>query len=159
MAGVAATSLHGAEEALALIDVEYEVLPPVLDVVEAMKDDATLIHEDLKTDSLGAKSEKSSNIGSHYQWVLGDLDKGFEEADVVIERTLNTKMVHQGYIEPQNATVLWNADDRITIRCSNQGRFRCARSGVQNSGCARVQDSGDSVGDRWWVRWKNPGLS
>ncbi|MBK35105.1 MAG: oxidoreductase [Gemmatimonadetes bacterium] len=123
VAAVAATSLSAAEEAVDLIEVEYEVLPPVLDVVEAMKEDAPLLHEDLQTLSLGELSGKSSNIGSHFQWVLGDIDKGFKEADVVIERTLNTKMVHQGYIEPQNATVLWGEDDRITIRCSNQGAF------------------------------------
>ena len=55
--------------------------------------------------------------------VLGDVEKGFAEADVIVEREFTTKMVHQGYIEPQNATVHWNADDRITIWCSNQGAF------------------------------------
>ena len=123
VAAVAATSLHAAEEALDLIDVEYEVLEPVLTLDDAMKVDAVLLHEDLKTRSLGEKTDKSSNIADHSQWMLGDVEKGFAEADVVVEREFTTKMVHQGYIEPQNATVLWNQDDQITIWCSNQGAF------------------------------------
>jgi xanthine dehydrogenase molybdenum-binding subunit len=118
-----AASIHVAEEALDLIEVDYEVLEPVMTLDRAMADDAPLLHEDLRTRSLGENTDKSSNIADHSQWVLGDVEKGFAEADVIVEREFTTKMVHQGYIEPQNATVHWNADDRITIWCSNQGAF------------------------------------
>lgn len=123
VAGVAATSPHIAEEALALIDVDYEVLPPVLEVRQAMKEDAPLLHADLKTKSLGEKTDKVSNIALHVQYKLGDPEKGFQEADLVIEREFTTSTVHQGYIEPHNATALWNADGNLTVWCSTQGAF------------------------------------
>lgn len=123
VAAVAATSPHIAEEALALIQVEYEPLPPVLDVREAMKENAPLLHENLTTESLGEKTEKVSNIAKHLQFKIGDVEKGFQEADIVIEREFKTATVHQGYIEPHNATALWNADGHITIWCSTQGSF------------------------------------
>ncbi|HWP49918.1 MAG TPA: xanthine dehydrogenase family protein molybdopterin-binding subunit [Candidatus Limnocylindrales bacterium] len=123
VAGVAAINPHIAEEALALIEVDYEVLPPVLEVRQAMKEDAPLLHPDLKTKSLGEKTDKVSNIAQHVQYKLGDPEKGFQEADLVIEREFTTSTVHQGYIEPHNATALWNADGNLTVWCSTQGAF------------------------------------
>ncbi|MCZ6679960.1 MAG: xanthine dehydrogenase family protein molybdopterin-binding subunit [Candidatus Poribacteria bacterium] len=123
VAAVAAIDPHTAEEALELIDVDYEVLPPVINVRNAMKEDAPLLHEDLRTDEMGEKSEKPSNIASHFQHKKGDLDKGFAEADVVIEHEFTTATVHQGYIEPHNATALYNPDGQLTIWCSTQGAF------------------------------------
>ena len=123
VAALAASDPHTAEEALELIDVEYEVLPPVLEVREAMEDDAPLLHENLKTDAMGEKSEKSSNVASHFQHKKGDIDAGFAEADVIIEHDFVTGTVHQGYIEPHNATALYNPDGQLTIWCSTQGAF------------------------------------
>ncbi len=123
VAAVAATSPHDAEEALALIDVEYEVLPPVLNTQDAMKDGATLLHDDLFTSFLGEKSDKPSNVANHLRFEAGDVEKGFQEADVVVEREYHMATVHQGYIEPHNATALWNSDGRVTIWCSTQGSF------------------------------------
>ena len=123
VAAVAAINPHIAEEALELIDVEYEVLPPVVDVREAMNSDAPLLHEDLRTDEMGRKSENPSNVASHFQHKKGNLEKGFAEADVVIEHEFTTQTVHQGYIEPHNATALHNPDGQLTIWCSTQGAF------------------------------------
>ena len=123
VAALAANDPHTAEETLELIDVEYELLPPVLEVREAMKHDATLLHENLKTDAMGEKSEKSSNIATHFQHKKGDIDKGFAEADLIIEHDFVTGTVHQGYIEPHNATALYNPDGQLTIWCSTQGAF------------------------------------
>ena len=123
VAAVAAINAHIAEEALELIDVEYEVLPPVVDVREAMKSDAPLLHEDLKTDEMGKQSENPSNVASHFQHKKGNLEKGFAEADVVIEHEFTTQTVHQGYIEPHNASALYNPDGQLTIWCSTQGAF------------------------------------
>ena len=123
IAGVAATSPHVAEEALALIDVRYEVLPAVLTAPEGMKDDAPLLHDDLKTSELGEQTDRLSNLAEHFQHVKGDVEKGFAEADVVVEREFNTETVHQGYIEPHNASALWNQDDRVHVWCSTQGAF------------------------------------
>ena len=123
IAAVAATSPHVAEEALLSIDVEYEVLPPVLNVLDAMKEDAPLLQDDVFTSFLGGKADKPSNIASHLQFQVGDIEKGFQEADVIVEREYHMPTVHQGYIEPQNATALWNADGKLTIWCSTQGAF------------------------------------
>ncbi len=123
VASVAATSHHLAEEALDLIQVDYEVLPHVLDIHEAMKEDAPLLHEDMTTTSLGEATDKKSNNNKYGQYKLGDVEKGFAQADIVIEREFSTVMVHQGYIEPQNATALWNPDGQLTIWCSSQGSF------------------------------------
>ena len=86
VAAVAATGPHVAEEALALIQVDYDVLPAVLDVREAMKDDAPLLHEDVTTTELGEQSDKQSNVATHFRYELGDVEKGFKEADVIVER-------------------------------------------------------------------------
>ena len=123
VAAVAATSPHVAEEALSLIQVDYEVLPPVLDVREAMKADAPLLHEDVTTTELGEQSDKKSNIATHFRYELGDVEKGFGEADVIVEREFSTSTVHQGYIEPQNGAAFWNADGQLTIWTSTQGAF------------------------------------
>ncbi len=121
VAAVAATSANVAEEAIALIQVEYEVLRPVLDGQEAMKEGAPLLHDDMTTKVMGFDTGKKSNIANHHQVSLGDVEKGFREADVVVEREFHTASVHQGYIEPQSATVLWNTDGNITIWTSNKG--------------------------------------
>ena len=134
VAAVAATSPHIAEQALSLIDVEYEVLPPVVNVLDAMKEDAPILHERLAAVENpgirpgGLRSEdddngKRTNIANHFVFEVGDLGKGFQEADVIVEREYNTASVHQGYIEPHSATALWNADGNITVWCSSQGHF------------------------------------
>jgi CO/xanthine dehydrogenase Mo-binding subunit len=127
VAAVAATSPHIAEEALALIEVDYEPLPPVLDAREAMKDDAPILLDELRTDELGAKLDNPTNVASHIRHERGDLKAGFQQAAVIVEREFHTATVHQGYIEPQNATALYNHDGQLTIWCSTQGSF-----GVRN---------------------------
>ncbi|HIC18623.1 TPA: xanthine dehydrogenase family protein molybdopterin-binding subunit, partial [Candidatus Poribacteria bacterium] len=123
VAAVAATNPHTAEEAIDLIEIDYEILPPVMDVRKAMADGAPLLHEDLKTTSLGKTSEKASNVAKHLQFQQGDIEKGFAEADEVVEREFKTATVHQGYIEPHNATALYKSDGHLTVWCSTQGAF------------------------------------
>lgn len=123
IAGVAAINIHIAREATRLIDVKYELLPHVTSVLDAMKDGAPILHEDMKTRSLGVETDKVSNIANHFQHKKGDPDAGFKQADVVIEREFTTEMVHQGYIEPHNATAMWNEDGQLTVWTSTQGAF------------------------------------
>ena len=123
VAAVAAINSHVAEEAAALIEVKYEVLPPVLDVRKAMQADSAILLEDMRTDELGKKGDVPSNIAAHYQEQVGDIENGFQDASVIVEREFFTSMVHQGYIEPQNATAQYNPDGQITIWCSTQGSF------------------------------------
>ena len=122
--GVAATSPHIAEEALSLIKVVYEELPPVLTAPEGIAATGkAILHPGMKTDELGKKSGKASNVAQHFQHKKGDVAKGFKEADIVIEREFNTATVHQGYIEPHNVTALWNNDGRVLVWSSTQGAF------------------------------------
>jgi len=131
IAAIAAASPHLAEEALALIDVDYEVLPAVLNADEALQPDAPLLHERLVTmDSpamrpggWGDRSEPVTNLANRFEFRLGDLEQGFAAADAVVEREFHTRPVHQGYIEPHAATAQWNTDDTVTIWCSSQGHF------------------------------------
>ncbi|HEX9839650.1 MAG TPA: molybdopterin cofactor-binding domain-containing protein, partial [Anaerolineales bacterium] len=123
VAAVAAINSHVAEEAAALIEVKYEVLPPVLDVRKAMQADSAILLDDMRTDELGKKGDVPSNIAAHYQEQVGDIKNGFQDASVIVEREFFTSMVHQGYIEPQNATAQYNPDGQITIWCSTQGSF------------------------------------
>ena len=129
VAAVAANNPHVAEEAINLISVVYEELPPVLDVLDAMKEDAQLLHEDLHTTALGETSEKASNIAAHFQYEKGDAANGFAAADVVVEREFRTAAVHQGYIEPHNGTAFWNTDGQLSVWTSTQGAF-AVRSSV-----------------------------
>jgi xanthine dehydrogenase molybdenum-binding subunit len=124
VAAVAATNPHVAEEALKLIEVDYEVLPPLTDVTAAMQPGAPILHAGLKTQSLAGESNgKPTNVAKHFQFKQGDVEKGFKEAAIVIEHEYKTATVHQGYIEPHNATALWSADGSVTIWCSTQGAF------------------------------------
>ena len=123
IAGVAAVSAHVAEEAVLLIDIQYEVLPPAITVEDAMAKGAPILHDDLKTEELGEQTDKVSNVAQHFQHKKGDNTKGFSQADVIVEREYRAKTVHQGYIEPHNATALWNNDGRLHIWCSTQGAF------------------------------------
>jgi xanthine dehydrogenase molybdenum-binding subunit len=123
VAAVAATSPHIAQEALDLIDVRYEILPPVLDVRDAMRADAPLLDENRRTKSLAGVGDTPSNVAQHLQFVYGDVEQGFAECDVVVEREFTTKMVHQGYIEPHASTAMVNQDGQITIWTSTQGAF------------------------------------
>lgn len=141
VAAVAATNIHIAEEALSLIAVEYEVLPAALHVLEAMKEEAPLLHEDMTTTEFGEKTDKHSNTASHFQFKLGDVVQGFHEAEVIIEREFHTATVHQGYIEPHNATALWNEDGHLYVWTSTQGAFVVQRQVAEILGIAVSQVS------------------
>ena len=128
VAAVAATTPELAEQALELIDVEYDVLPPVEDMLEAMEPDAPLLHEDLYTKTLGERASKPSNVAMYTESGRGDIEHGFAEADLVHETTYSTKMVHQGYIEPTAAAAWVQADGKATVWSSTQGIFGMLRS-------------------------------
>ncbi|MBM3943292.1 MAG: xanthine dehydrogenase family protein molybdopterin-binding subunit [SAR202 cluster bacterium] len=133
VAAVAAANSHVAEEALKLIDVQYEVLKPVLTAKEAMKPGAPLVHErlaTLHTPTIRAGGTlddndpvKGTNIANQFEFKSGDVSKGFQEADVIVEREAHTVPVHQGYIEPHSGTAMWHGDGSLTIWSSSQGHF------------------------------------
>ncbi len=126
IAAVAAETLALAREAAALVRVDLEPLPVVLDVREAMRDDAPVLHPQLRTKSVGgedAAADRPTNIAKHVLHLKGNIDQGFAAATTVIEREFTTATVHQGYIEPHTATAVWNADEHITVWTSTQGAF------------------------------------
>lgn len=127
VAAVAATTPEIAEAALDLIHVDYEVLPVVENALEAMKPDAPLLHPTLYTRTLGEKPTKPSNIATIVETGFGDLEKAWAEADVVVEQSFETQMVHQGYLEPQ-ACVAWvDAEGKINVWTATQGTFNAQR--------------------------------
>src|SRR5690606_24532767 len=123
VAAVAATTAKIAKEALRLIEVEYEPLPHVIDVVEAMRDDAPLLHEDLFTAGVEPPPDKPSNVAKRVEFALGDTAAGFARADVIVERTFETKPVHQGYIEPHACVASFSEDGQAELWCTTQGQF------------------------------------
>ena len=129
IAGVAATNAHIAEEALGLIEVDYEVLPAVSTAPEAMADGAPVLLDYLEPDDTpdffdpDEASDAPTNVTLHVQYKNGDLEKGFAEADVIVEKEFDTATVHQGYIEPHNCTVNWGKDGRVYIWNSTQAPF------------------------------------
>jgi CO/xanthine dehydrogenase Mo-binding subunit len=123
VAAVAATTPHLATQALRLIDVTYDVLPAVLDVVEAMDDTAPVLHETLRTESLAGEEQRPTNVAHHLQHAKGDPEEGFAAADVIVEREFRTATVHQGHLEPHAATALWRPDGGLTVYTTTQGSF------------------------------------
>ncbi|MFM9850877.1 MAG: xanthine dehydrogenase family protein molybdopterin-binding subunit [Hyphomicrobiaceae bacterium] len=120
VAAVAAASPKIAAQALKLIEVDYEVLPWVIDVDEAMLPGAPILHEELR--AAGAP-DKQTNVGNKMEHILGDTKAGFAAADVIVERSFKTKPVHQGYIETHACLVSVAKDGQATIWSSSQGHF------------------------------------
>jgi len=117
VAAVAATSEAIAEEACRLIEVDYEVLPHVIEIEDAIRPDAPILHDFMRHEG------QPSNIAATMVNKLGDVEAGFAKAEVIIERSFRTRPVHQGYIEPQACTVSCTADGKVTIWSSSQGQF------------------------------------
>ena len=123
VAAIAATSAAIAQAALALIDVDYEVLPFVLDLEAALADGAPLLHDDVFTKGVTPAADRPSNLAMRVEMARGDIDAGFAAAAVVIERRYATEPVHQGYIEPHACVASWGADGQVQIWGSSQGHF------------------------------------
>src|SRR4029453_18393177 len=132
VAAVAATSTAIARRALKLIDVKYEVLPHVIDVVEAMRPDAPLLPDDLFTAGVEPRPEKPSNIAKRVEVKQGDVEAGFKLADIIVEREFKTAPVHQGYIEPHAALATVSEDGSAEVWTTTQGHF------IVRAPCARL---------------------
>ena len=124
IAGVAAISESVAQQALDLIKVEYDVLPHVIDVDEAMAPDAPLLFDDMITRGVEPVPTKPSNISKRLEFKMGDLDAGFAAADVIVAKEFKTAAVHQAYIEPHACVARCEADGQAEIWSSSQGHFQ-----------------------------------
>lgn len=121
VAAVAATNRAAAKEACARIKVEYEVLPHVTDVDEAMKPDAPVVQAGRVDESVSG--DFSENVTSHCEFGHGDLEAGFAKADKIVERNFTTAGTHQGYIEPHACLASLGADGRGELWCCTQGQY------------------------------------
>ncbi len=123
IAAVAATSREIADRAVAAIQVEYELLEPVLDLDRAIAPDAPILHAELRCAGSDPKPEGPTNVASRILIERGDVERAFADADVVIEREFTTPTVHQGYIEPFACVARTTEDGQSTLWCCTQGPF------------------------------------
>ena len=123
VAAVAAISNVIANRALALIDVDYEVLPHVIDVDEAMAEDAPLLFEDMVTRGVDPAPERPSNVAKRVGFEIGDVGAGFAGADEIVEKHYRTAPIHQAYIEPQACLANWEGGGKAELWSSSQGHF------------------------------------
>ncbi len=130
VAAVAAETPEAAEEALLLIEVDYEELPAVFDPMEAMLPGAPLIHDDVAAYEgapLHVLAPDIHNGQTRLSWTKGDLVQGFAEADIVLEHSFSVPSRHQGYIEPFASVIAIDDDGRIQAWCSSKAPFRARR--------------------------------
>ena len=123
VAAVAASDAATATRACGLIEVDYETLPNVIDVDDAMADDAPLLFEDMITRGVEPAPTKASNVAKILTFEIGDIAAGFAEADEIVEKNFKTAAVHQGYIEPHACLARYGADGQGEIWSSSQGHF------------------------------------
>lgn len=126
VAAVAADSLEIAKQAVDLIEVEYEVLEPILNHMDAIKEGAPLIHPDLgKYDYFkpAFSPQPGTNIATWNKMRKGDVERGFVESEWIIEREYTNPSVQHVPMETHVAIVQWNKDDDITIWSSAQSPF------------------------------------
>jgi CO/xanthine dehydrogenase Mo-binding subunit len=124
VAAVAADTAEIAEEALLLIDVEYEELPAVFDPIEAMKSDAPLVHDDPSIyPGCPPNLPPIRNVVSQVYLRHGDIDAGFAQSDRIFEHTFQIPSVHHGYIEPHACVVHLAEDGKIDCWLSNKAPF------------------------------------
>jgi CO/xanthine dehydrogenase Mo-binding subunit len=121
--GVAAVDSHTATAALALIDVEYEPLEPVLDLVAAMAADAPVLHEHVFTKGVEPRPRTASNVCSRVVIARGTAAAAFADADASVRLRVQVDTAHQGYLEPQVAVAQVDANGFATVWTSTQGQF------------------------------------
>ena len=123
VAAVAAVDARTARQALKLIEVDYEVLPHVTDVDEAMKRSAPVLNDTIFTEGVEPKPAKPSNVTKRSQYGHGDIHEGFGQADFIVERSFKTEQTHQGYIEPHACVASVSSDGTADLWVCTQGHF------------------------------------
>jgi len=161
VAAVAAVDARTARQALKLIEVDYEVLPHVTDVDEAMKHSAPVLNDAIFTEGLEEKPVKPSNVTKRTQYGHGDIHEGFAQADFVVERSYKTEQTHQGYIEPHACVASVSSDGTADLWVCTQGHFvyrqHCAQLLRMEASKLRVTSSeiGGGFGGKTHV-WAEP---
>ncbi|RWN99188.1 xanthine dehydrogenase family protein molybdopterin-binding subunit [Mesorhizobium sp.] len=161
VAAVAAVDARTARQALKLIEVDYEVLPHVTDVDEAMKHSAPVLDDTIFTEGLEQKPVKPSNVTKRSQYGHGDIHEGFGQANYVVERSFKTEQTHQGYIEPHACVASVSSDGTADLWVCTQGHFvyrqHCAQLLGMEASKLRVTSSeiGGGFGGKTHV-WAEP---
>jgi putative selenate reductase molybdopterin-binding subunit len=124
VAVVAAETPELAQRALRLIEVEYEVLPAVLDPVEAMQEGAPIVHDESDTEGI---YDAQHNVVHHIEAEVGDAEAEWARADHVFEGTYRTSQQQQAHIEPHVCITYWDEDGRLVVRSSTQVPFHIRR--------------------------------
>jgi CO/xanthine dehydrogenase Mo-binding subunit len=138
IAAVAAETTEVAEEALGLIEVEYEEIPALFDSVEAIKPGAPLIHDNPGSyKNAPPRDVDLSNLQSLTIWKNGGLEAGFQQADRIFEHTFHTPLTHHGYLEPHACTVRIDPDGQVEIWASNKAPFSLRDRLAADLGIAR----------------------
>lgn len=116
VAAVAAETKQAAEQALDLIEVEYEEMEPLVDPEQAAKDGSPILHPDLLSyRGLPVPVEKLGNVFAYLKWGKGDLEEGFKRADIIVENTFTTQVTHQSYLEPHACVVDTHPDGSADV--------------------------------------------
>lgn len=123
VAAVAALDSHIAAQAVALIDVEYDVLPHAISIDEAIAPDAPVLFDDMFTRNIEPTPNTPSNVARRAYLEHGDAEAAFAKADVIIERSFTTEPVHQGYIEPHASLAHYQPDGESEMYTASQGHF------------------------------------
>jgi putative selenate reductase molybdopterin-binding subunit len=123
---VAAESEEIAIQALSLIDVVYEEIRPIFDPGKAMKPGAPRLHDEVEYVNFGG-SDSTRNLAAEIRIDIGNVEKGFTEADAVFEGQYEVPKVQQAHIEPHAVVTYWDEDDRLVIRTSTQVPFHVRR--------------------------------
>jgi CO/xanthine dehydrogenase Mo-binding subunit len=127
VAAVAAESPRAAEEAAALVEVDYEELPAVVDVLDALRPDAPLVHERYEVSSSGAayfglRPEEGTNICHRFRIRHGDAEAGFAQADAIVEETFTTAAAQHASMEPHACGARWEGE-RLVVHAGSQTPF------------------------------------
>lgn len=120
VAAVAARDRATARRALALIDIVYEELPPVMDAVAAVQEDAPVVHEELESYFKVFPALCGGNVMSHQIIVEGDVESAWDECDAIVENVYETQAQCHLYIEPVGAVAEFAEDGKLTVWSSNQ---------------------------------------
>ena len=123
VAAVAAIDKKAAKAALKLIEVDYEVLPHVVDVDAAAAANAPVLNDQIFTQGIEPAPTVPSNVANRSEFGHGDVDAGFAKADVIVERSYKTEQTHQGYIEPHACVANCNSDGSADLWVCTQGHF------------------------------------
>ncbi|MEP1208975.1 MAG: xanthine dehydrogenase family protein molybdopterin-binding subunit [Rhizobiaceae bacterium] len=146
VAAVAATSALAARDAAKLVEVTYQMLPHVTDVDKAMEEGAPVIREGATDGSV--PEGMHPNVVRVHESGHGDVEKGFADADLVIEDTFQTEATHQGYIEPHACLAQLGSDGRGELWCCTQGHFNvqkiCAK--LVGSDASQIRVTASEIG-------------